>query len=159
MTISNLADSVSDHDLEELYGEFGPLKHVVVHFDKMGRSLGTCEIVFERKTDAVKAMKQYNGIPLDGRPMCIQLVQTEDAVTKIFKPLASRVGLKNSSHGFENSKRPFVKKDNKRLDKGRNNKREKRSMANRGGNHRNISKPKPTAEELDAELDAYVKNV
>lgn len=138
LLVSNLDYGVSESDINELFADFGPLKNASVHYDRSGRSLGTADVVFERRADAIKAMKQYNGVPLDGRPMNIQLATSDvpQAVKKVITRM-SNIGIRNNRRGGARS---------------------------RGGGRAGASVgagrgPAPTAEELDAELDAYVKDM
>ncbi|PWA29350.1 hypothetical protein CCH79_00014036 [Gambusia affinis] len=130
LLISNLDFGVSDSDIKELFEEFGPIKTASVHYDRSGRSKGVADVYFVNKADAIKAMKNYNGVPLDGRPMKIQQESSE-------------VQTQSSSGGFDRS----------RLGQPRF---ERRPGGSSGGfRGRGERKPQLSAEELDAQLDAY----
>ena len=45
-----------------------------MNFDQNGRSKGTAEVILARRQDAMQAIKTYNGVKLDGRPLRIELV-------------------------------------------------------------------------------------
>ncbi|XP_031627303.1 aly/REF export factor 2-like [Contarinia nasturtii] len=138
LLVSNLDFNVTESELHELFVDFGPLISASVQYDRHGSSLGTADILFERRTDAIKALKQYNGVPLDGQPMHIRLATSE----------APQVVMRNQRPAFVP----------KRIHQGRHqHKPEARKGGKVGGNR---AKPKPvSAEDLDAELDAYISEM
>ncbi|KAJ7947684.1 THO complex subunit 4A [Quillaja saponaria] len=86
--ISNLDYGVSNEDIKELFSEVGDLKRCTIHYDRSGRSKGTAEVVFSRRTDAAAAVKRYNDVQLDGKPMKIEIVGTNIA-TPALAPAAN----------------------------------------------------------------------
>ncbi|KAI3937931.1 hypothetical protein MKX01_027858 [Papaver californicum] len=102
--ISNLDYGVSNEDIKELFSEVGDLKKCSIHHDRSGRSKGTAEVVFSRRNDASSAVKRYNNVQLDGKPMKIEIVGTNIGAPGARPPPANGIignpyGAPRSIHG------------------------------------------------------------
>lgn len=149
--VSNLHFKVSNKDLKELFEDIGPIKKAAVHYDKSGRSLGTAEVIFRTREAAIRAIKKYNQRILDGRPMNITLVPSNSPTKSI--------GIKPGSGIHKRSQQQV-----NRRSLGPNKSPRKGNLVNKGNRKGKIGsqrqpKKEVTAEQLDADLEAYTMNV
>ncbi|KAK9062173.1 hypothetical protein SSX86_019359 [Deinandra increscens subsp. villosa] len=94
LNVSNLDIGVTNEDIRELFSEIGELKRYAIHYDKYGRPSGSAEVLFARRSDAFQALKRYNNVQLDGKPMKIEI---EGSNTKI--PVSARVNVVGGLNG------------------------------------------------------------
>ncbi|CDH55351.1 hypothetical protein RO3G_06678 [Lichtheimia corymbifera JMRC:FSU:9682] len=128
LIVSNLHYNVTESDLYELFGQMGPVKRAFLHLGPSGGSAGVADIVFSYPPDAERALASYNNVELDGRPMRIAF--------------ATLPGVAQQQQSGGAMRRPM---------RGSN-----RPQRGRGGNRRRENRPKPSEEELDAEMDSYM---
>ncbi|KAL5569129.1 hypothetical protein UlMin_025704 [Ulmus minor] len=96
--ISNLDYDVSNQDIQLLFSAVGELKQYSLHYDESGIPMGTAEVVFLRYSDALAAIKRYNNVKLDGKPMNIELMGVDSVDGPIFPPTTAGIlGTPNSS--------------------------------------------------------------
>ncbi|XP_074561561.1 THO complex subunit 4A-like isoform X2 [Curcuma longa] len=95
--ISNLEYGVSNEDIKELFSEVGDLKRYSINYDRSGRSKGTAEVVFARRIDALGAVKKYNNVLLDGKPMQIEIIGTIPTPTVVPQVSNGAIGIPNGA--------------------------------------------------------------
>ena len=74
----NLQSDVPSSDLKELFAALGTVKAATVHHDRLGRSLGTAEVAYEKRSAAIRALREYDGVPLDGKKMKLHLIRSAE---------------------------------------------------------------------------------
>ena len=70
--IGNVPYRASDSELQELFGEVGPVVSATIVKDKMtGRSRGFAFVEMETESDAQSAISKFNGYDFNGRPLIV----------------------------------------------------------------------------------------
>jgi THO complex subunit 4 len=149
--ISNLDYGVSNDDIKELFAELGDLKRYSINYDRSGRSKGTAEVVYSRRADAQAAVKRYNNVQLDGKPMKIEIIGTNVAA-----PAASAVSAAPAKMGGfggtpRSGQRRGAPASSRRNGGGRGGGMRGRGQGKRAG----PPKKAVSAEDLDKDLDNY----
>ncbi|XP_012688393.2 THO complex subunit 4-like [Clupea harengus] len=157
LLVSNLDFGVSDADIQELFAEFGTLKKAAVSLRQIwAEASETADVHFERRADALKGHEAVQtAFPLDGRPMNIQLV-TSQIDTQQRRPMQglNRGGGGGRRGGNEQEQSGGLRPEGGVAAEAVEGPRTRGPGRGRGGG-RGDNKQQLSAEELDAQLDAY----
>ena len=66
LVVSNIHPNIEEAQLKELCASFGAIKHLELIRDRDGKRNGSANIHFEQSIDALKALKELNGLDLAG---------------------------------------------------------------------------------------------
>ncbi|KAF9134925.1 hypothetical protein BGW39_005412 [Mortierella sp. 14UC] len=146
--VSNLDHRVSAEDLKLVFSsKVGPLKKWTLMYDQNGKSTGTAVVHFTRVGDAAIAYSKFNGVPLDGRPMRIEIVLAPAAAQAVLPTSTPRAPVgQNQSQGHQ--QRPQGPNRGTRGGRG---------GRGRGGRPQGERRENKTADQLDAEMNDYMQ--
>jgi len=97
--VSGLDPEVSSDDVKEIFAQVGQIQKAVVHYDQNGKSLGTAEVTFNSTASATKAVKEFDGAEVDGKPMYIKVVGSVIAAPRVIKKRPQPTVTKESYFG------------------------------------------------------------
>lgn len=153
MLVSDLDPQVTEEDVIDIFTNVGEVKDAIIYYDRDGRSLGTSEVTFLRKNDALKAVEEYDGAEVDGRPMYLKLIAAPKPVVVVKnRPTQPVQQYNNFSNGGQQGRRRGRGAGGSGSRGGGRGRGRGRGRGGRG--RRESEKPK-SAEELDADMDNY----
>ncbi|EMC91922.1 hypothetical protein BAUCODRAFT_152279 [Baudoinia panamericana UAMH 10762] len=150
--VSNLPQDITELLLKDFFAKaVGSVKKVLLSYGPNGRSRGEATVIFSKPNAAAEAMKQFNNVKVDNRPMKIEIVGSSIAAPakqtmadRMAKPKnASKESAKAAAAPKKDAAKPAA---------------DAAAKAGRGGKKRSgrAGRPKAkTADELDAEMADY----
>ncbi|KAI8587434.1 hypothetical protein BDZ88DRAFT_425424 [Geranomyces variabilis] len=143
--VSNLGRNVTEADVNELFSNIGPVKTATLNYNSSGHSKGVANVVFQKPGHAHAAIREYHNRHLDGKPMKIELLVKADAAP-ILSATPRRVA------GTAPAARSAVRGS------GAVGGGIRKGGARTGGRPPREKKVAKTQDELDAEMEAYMKD-
>jgi RNA recognition motif-containing protein len=165
--ISNLASSVEKDDIWNLFKKFGKVRSVELEMDQQGKSLGRAFIKMDHRSDAEAAVKEYDGIKLDDKPMSTRIVGGSTTISEVVRERVDKRTISNSGSSSSNNnsgeqRTGGLAANFMGIKRGGGN----RGGSNRGGSNRQQQPRQPrepreprkqvSQTDLDADLDAYM---
>lgn len=149
--VSNLPQDVDEKQVKELFhSTIGGVDTCKGSFTSNGRSTGSYTVTFRKRGTALKALQRYNGVPIDGGKLKMQVNVLVDTPVpeEPAKSLAQRLSKKGAEKPAAEAQKPKAKQQPKA-----------KSAPRRGAQGRNNRKaPRPqdkSAADLDAEMADY----
>ncbi|KAI9761219.1 MAG: hypothetical protein M4579_001139 [Chaenotheca gracillima] len=146
LTARSLTAQAGSHYIEEYFSKtVGPVKKALLTYGPNGVSRGVATIIFSRPSAADKALKELNGLLVDGRAIKVEVVldASRAPAPGPAKTLSERVAQPKPQPKPANATKASANGANSKTARGKG----------RGRNPRR--KPK-SREELDAEMDDYM---
>merc|ERR1719420_1424990 len=82
--VSNLKLSVSEVDLQDLFEPFNPIE-INLNFDQDGEFQGSAQVILPNLPKAKNAIRTYDKVELDNKPMNLVIISTSGGTADNFK--------------------------------------------------------------------------
>lgn len=93
------------HDVslaQRAFGTVGSVLKAIVHYDRSGRSKGSADVIFASRADAQAAVKQLNGVELEGKPLQLTFAAPSGGAVASAAPRRNFNNNNNSSSSSDN---------------------------------------------------------
>src|SRR5436305_9305829 len=78
--VGNLSFNTTETDLQDLFAQAGPVQEVTLMQDKFtGKSRGFAFVTMTSEADAQKAITEFNGKTVEGRPLTVNEARPREA--------------------------------------------------------------------------------
>src|SRR6266849_2164015 len=78
--VGNLSFNTTETDLQDLFAQAGPVQEVTLMQDKFtGKSRGFAFVTMSTEQDAQKAISEFNGKTVEGRPLTVNEARPREA--------------------------------------------------------------------------------